>query len=322
MPSIKDVAMKAGVSVRTVGRALYGGGPVKDEVRQRVELAVKQAGYAPNLAARSLKTGRGYLVAALVASGDELHMARLDAFQIEIEAAGFGLHVIFISGGKEPLGLVDSLVRLGVAGLACFHVSATRLRKEFEGRGLRLPAVAFDHQDPGADAVLLDRPRGIEEAVHDLAAKGRRRIAYLGPADPSRLDGYARAVRDLGLPYLVHHPDLKDGEISMGEQGMQELLDKAMQPDGVQAFSDMMAAGALRCCHRRGLRVPQDIALVGFDNRRLALCLWPQLTTVAQPNEEIGRRMACLLLARLRGAAPDAPVIESVTPMLVRREST
>ncbi|HEX6499762.1 MAG TPA: LacI family DNA-binding transcriptional regulator [Micromonosporaceae bacterium] len=319
-PTLDEVAARAGVGRGTVSRVVNGSPQVSAEARAAVEKAIAELGYVPNRAARALVTQRTDAVALVVSEPDDrvfgepffagivrgisavlnesplhlwLAMASSTAERRRVEHHLTGQHVdgVLLLSGHGGDTLPDLLAERGLPTV-------------LGGRPLASNAAG------SASFVDVDNVGGARLAVSHLAALGRRTIATIaGPLDMragvDRLTGYREALRAANLPgddRLVVAGDF--GEES-GARAMGTLLDRVPDLDAVFVASDLMAAGALRVLRSRGRRVPQDVAVVGFDDSTVARHTDPPLTTVHQPVEEMGRRMARLLLARIAGD-PDA----------------
>ncbi|MEV6108762.1 LacI family DNA-binding transcriptional regulator [Streptomyces sp. NPDC051940] len=335
-PTLEAVAAHAGVSRATVSRVVNGTAGVRDEVAARVRAAVDELGYVPNQAARTLVTRRHDAVAVVVAEpetrvftdpffakqlrgiGKELsaHDAQLVLLLVE-DTGDYERVGRYLAGGHVDGALVFSLHnddplpgitrRLGVPTV-------------FGGR----PGWAGAEGDRAVRYVDCDNRGGAREAVRHLVELGRRRIAHIcGPMDQTasldRLAGYRDVLFD-APPALI-----EEGGFSAagGERAMARLLEREPALDAVFAASDLMASGALRALRAAGRRVPQDVAVVGFDDmREVAESCEPPLTTVRQDIEEMGRLMVRLLLDRPRGSAGVPGAVSVVTrTRLVRRES-
>ncbi|MEU4685712.1 LacI family DNA-binding transcriptional regulator [Streptomyces xinghaiensis] len=333
-PTLEAVAAHAGVSRATVSRVVNGSTGVRAAVRDRVERAVADLGYIPNSAARSLVTRRTGAVAVIVAEperrvfADPFFAQQLRGISRELAAYDTQLVLMlverredydrigrYLSGGHVDGTLMFSLHRDDpLPGMA----AASGLPAVFGGR----PGWPGAEDDPGLLYVDADNRDGARQAVRHLRDRGRKRIAVItGPLDQTsaadRLDGYRDA---LGGPGDIAQGDFTAGG---GERAMLELLDRCPDLDAVFASSDLMATGALRALRARGLRVPEDVAIVGYDDMEPASWSDPPLTTVRQEVEEMGRLMAGLLLRRLGVAPPDeglAPVITQAR--LIVRAST
>ncbi|MGD9484468.1 LacI family DNA-binding transcriptional regulator [Streptomyces sp. TRM70308] len=321
-PTLEAVAAHAGVSRATVSRVINGGAGVRAEVRERVRASVAALGYVPNQAARSLVTRRTGAVAVVIAEpetrvfSDPFFARQLRGISRELSRHDTQLLLLLSEGpaDHERIGRYLSGGHVDGALLFSLHgddplpsmTAASGLPTVFGGR----PGWAGAEHDPGLLYVDTDNRGGARQAVAHLLARGRRRVAVItGPLDMTsaldRLAGYRDA---LGVaeadPALV-----ADGDFTAegGERAMAELLDRSPDLDAVFAGSDLMASGALRTLRERGRRVPEDVAVVGYDDLPPGAWAEPALTTVRQDVEEMGSIMARLLLRRLgvAGAAHD-----------------
>ena len=319
MATLKALAAEAGISIRTVNRVLKGNGYVGGEARKLVEAAVRKLGYRPNLAARSLKTAKSHIVAVLAFAADEPRMAQVAALEEHLRAAGYLVSVTFhVDAREEEAGarIVRELLAQNPAGIVLVgsgqhdpyllrHVLPSLVTPLIRAR---MPYVILDPRgetkvSEGYDAVKIDRGQGVREAVLFLAGKGRKRIAFFGPTDDrTRLDGYEAALRELGRkPILLDFPGLA---LEAQREAGRRLADLPVRsrPDAVVTHADHIALALLAGLHDRGVRVPDEVALVGFDNRPAAALSWPPLTTVAPPSAEIGKAGAGILLRKIAGA--------------------
>ncbi|MFE1438810.1 LacI family DNA-binding transcriptional regulator [Streptomyces sp. NPDC058739] len=334
-PTLEAVAERAGVSRATVSRVVNGGDGVREPLVRRVRQAVEELGYVPNQAARSLVTRRHDAVAVVIAEpetrvfADPFFALQLRGISKELTAHDNQL-VLLLTEGPEDHGRVGRYLAGGhVDGALVFSL---HLDDPLPGliRGAGVPAVFGGRPGwgdapgagPGTVYVDSDNRGGARDAVRHLAGLGRTRIAHItGPLDQTsaadRLDGYRDTVGESD-PGLIAAGDFTPGG---GERAMRELLDRRPDLDAVFAANDLSAAGALRVLRDRGRRVPEDVAVVGFDDMLpLAEQTDPPLTTVRQPIEEMGRLMARLLLRRLTGERGTAA--GTVLPTtLVRRAS-
>ncbi|MGI5242671.1 LacI family DNA-binding transcriptional regulator [Dactylosporangium sp. CA-139066] len=326
-PTINDVAAAAGVSRGTVSRVLNGGHDVSDAAQEAVERAMRKTGYVVNQHARSLVTQRSQSVAFILSEPQE----RL------FEDPNFNvlLHSCTQALAKQDITLLLTLAssledrkRLG-RYLTGGHVDGALLVSTHSGNPLipellarGLPVVAcgkplgFERQ---VAYVAADDRDGARQMVTYLRSAGRRRIATItGPLDTSggveRLAGYREALAE-SSPELVAHGDYTRAS---GEAAMLYLLERAPDLDAVFVASDLMAAGALTALTRAGRRVPEDVAIGGFDDSQIATNTQPPLTTVRQPYPRIGAEMVRLLLSLIDGESPAAVIIPTE---LVVRES-
>jgi DNA-binding LacI/PurR family transcriptional regulator len=320
-PTLEQVAALAGVSRATVSRVVNGSPRVSPERRALVQQAIGKLGYVPNRAARSLVTRRSDSV-ALVVSEPETRVFAEPFF------AGIA------RGVAATLAVTDLQLILLMAQDPAQRERVVRYIVNHHADGVLLASTHGDDplprrlSDAGVPTVLVGRPvgrvaasyvdadnrGGAREAVAYLAASGRRCIATItGPQDMSpgidRLDGWQDALRAAGLPAEDRLVETGDFSEDSGRQAMAALLGRVPDLDAVFAASDLMALGAMRTLKEAGRQVPDQVAVVGFDDSVLARHAEPQLTTVRQPIEEMGRQMTRLLLAKLAGEAAGMSVI-------------
>ncbi len=318
-PTLNEVAVAAGVSRATVSRVINDVPTVDPGMRAAVEKAIEQTGYVPNLAARSLVTGRTDSVALVISEPPEhrvyeasfLNRLFTDPYIGRVTAGAQdvlrpeGIHLVIIPADPPAHHLVLRYLRQGhVDGvlLICSH-AADPLPRRLADMGI----AAVLSARPGLPAPLsyvdVDQPAGARLAADHLVARGRRRLATIcGPQDmpagQDRLTGFRAAVAAHGLPTP---PDVQgDFTRAGGAAATRELLARHPEVDGLFVANDLMAEGAVRVLQELGRRVPADVAVVGFDDSSAALEARPPLTTVHQPVEEMAGEMARLLLARLR----------------------
>lgn len=332
-PTLEAVAARAGVSRATVSRVFNGGAGVRTSLAEKVLRAVDELGYVPNQAARSLVTRRHDAVAVVIAEpetrvfSDPFFARQLRGISKELTAHDAQL-VLLLVEGKDDYARVGRYLAGGhVDGALVFSVHLDNELPDIIRRSA-LPTVFGGRPDRSGTRtpyVDCDNRGGARDAVRHLRSLGRERIAHIaGPLDQTsavdRLDGYRDVLPDAG-PELIAHGDFTPAG---GERAMRELLYRCPALDAVFAANDLTAFGALRVLKEAGRRVPDDVALVGFDDMEpVAGQTSPPLTTVRQDIEEMGRLMARLLLCGLeRGGVQDATPSSVITPTaLVRRAS-
>jgi LacI family transcriptional regulator len=327
--TIHDVAREAGVSASTVSRVLNGSAPVNEEKRRRVLRAVEKLNYRPNALARSLKKKRTHSIGLIVPDITNPFFAEV-AKGVEDVAREYGYTVILCNSENDPARertYLNVLQEKQVDGV--IFVTAGANEGDRVGRLERgIPVVMLDREIPGipADAVLVDNEEGAYEAAKHLLALGHRRIGIItGPlllsTAEERLEGYKKAMREAGVP--VKPRLVKDGGFTFqgGYAAMHQLLEGGNDlPSAVLASSDIMALGAMKAAEERGLRIPQDLALVGFDDIMVASLVKPALTTIAQPKRQMGQLAVEMIVERLeRGRRRAKRVL--LRPKLVVRES-
>lgn len=298
MATLRDIATEVGVSIRTVTRALSGTGYVRSDVRERIIAVANRLGYRPDPVAQSLRLGRSRQIVVVSYSVDELHMAKIASLEQRARPMGYSVSVMMARPADlESDALVPEIRSRkpsGVAVIGHLQVDPTPLAAALYAAGI--PCVPVDAKSR-FPAVLVDRPAGVAEAARYLIGRGRQRVVYAGPADSSsRIDGFSRAMLEHDREPFLYAP----GDDHSAEILTAGLLDAYPDVDAVQAYSDEWALELLGGLHRRGVRVPDDVAVVGFDDRWAASHSWPRLTTVAQPGEEIGAAVADLLVGERR----------------------
>jgi LacI family transcriptional regulator len=328
-PTIRDVAKRAGTSVSTVSRVLTGQGPVAEETRRRVLQAIDELGYQPNALARGLVQKRTGTVGVVLPDVSNPFSAEVLRGMGDV-AAAHGLHLLLVNADlsftKEAEGFAV-LQEKQVDGVIYTSGMVTPKHRELF-RKLRRPVVLAATFDPEGEfpAVLVDSRRGAQMAMDYLTDLGHRRIAVINGllgdnvAGLPRWEGYQDAARQKGVPLPPELVAEGDYRLESGYWAMDRILNRKERPTAVAAASDLMAIGAMNAILDRGLRVPEDISVVGFDNIWMAGAVRPGLTTVAQPMYEIGARAVSLLAQAIAGQCEVAT--HWIQPHLVVRHST
>ncbi|MGA2866398.1 MAG: LacI family DNA-binding transcriptional regulator [Verrucomicrobiota bacterium] len=306
--TIKEVAAEAGVSTATVSRVLAGLDGVAEEVRDRVSGAVAKLDYHPNRLARGLRLGHRKVIGMIIPDlQNPFFTGVVHGVEAELYSAGYTLLLGHSDGlaerEKEQLRILRGE---GVAGLV--FIPGNLPRANYESiRTWKIPVVAVD-RSPGeleVDLVCSNNREGTRQAVNHLLSLGYKEIALLnGPeginVTQERLGGYQDALRSAGVAVresFVIHSDFRQVG---GYAAMARFLDLAKPPRAVVVANNLMTLGALQAIHERGIRIPEELAVVCFDDMPWATSLRPPLTAVAQPAEELGRTAAQLLLERLK----------------------
>ena len=327
---MKDVAKRAGVAVSTVSYVLNDSGPVADDRRVRVLEAVRALGYTPNESARNLKRHSVATVGLVVPDLVNQYFAMI-AEGVERAASEKDVLVVFCTpeatGGGESWN--SRLLRSQrLDGLIYLSGADTRMESLVELTRVG-PVVLVDEKLPGFNlpSVVSQNRRGAREIAAHLTSLGHERLAILGgPPElwtaEQRLSGYREAIAAVGLDPDAVPLLTGDYHMASGEQLASEALSGAARgrPTALICANDLMAIGALTYCRRTGLRVPEDVSVVGFDDLPLASLLTPSLTTVRQPARELGMEAVKLLLSMLEGAEPVSPPPSPVSLQI--REST
>jgi DNA-binding LacI/PurR family transcriptional regulator len=308
-PTLDQVAVRAGVGRGTVSRVVNGSEQVSPAARRAVESAIAELGYVPNRAARALVTQRTDSIALVIFESGKRFFAEpffgriVQSISSALIGRNLQMLLMIAQSAEERRRLAGFLTRPHVDGALLLSLHGhDSLPAKLEERGVatvRAGRPAYAEPDCFVDA---DNRGGARAAVEHLWQQGRRRIAAIaGPLDMApgiaRLDGYRDVVGDGPVAF-------GDFSEESGADAMQWLLDRFPDLDAVFAASDMMAAGAMRVLRGHGLRVPQDVAVIGFDDSVIARHTEPPLTSVHQPIEEMGQEMVRLLLAKIAGEDP------------------
>jgi len=326
---IKDVAARAGVSTASVSRVLNGSKPVSDGTRERVLAAVRDLNYSIDQRARGLRRRRSGTLGLILA--DVLNPFFTQVIHSIEDVAYQSNNSLFLCNSDENpererfyLELmqsqrIDGIILLPVTGSGA--VLSPLLRHD-------VPVVCLDRRvdDVDLDSVLVDNVAGATMAVAHLVALGHRRIGYIGgrlvTPGIERLAGFRRALEMHGL---VEHPELIRQGDSKQESGYKEtlaLLALDMPPSAIFAINNPMSLGVMAAIKERGLRIPEDISVIGFDDAPWSGLLNPPLTTIAQPTDALGTAAARLLLERIEGRDGGATRHIVLQPHLIERAST
>ncbi|MFF5046971.1 LacI family DNA-binding transcriptional regulator [[Kitasatospora] papulosa] len=335
-PTLEAVAARAGVSRATASRVVNGGAGVRQPLVDQVRKAVEELGYIPNHAARTLVTRRNGAVAVIIDEpefrvfSDPFFSRQIRGISRELNAHDAQLVLLLVEGSGDFDRVTRYLAGGHVDGVLAFSLHTDDELPAIIRR-FRVPTVyggrpqhaARGQDDPELPYVDCDNRGGAREAVRHLVSLGRRCVAHIaGPRDQvsalDRIDGYRDVLPDAAEELVVDGDFTTEG----GARAMTELLDARPDVDAVFVSNDLMASGALRVLRERSVRVPEDVAVVGFDDMAsVAEATEPPLTTVRQDVEGMGRLMVRLLMERLNsgtGAWPDSVI----TPTeLVRRAS-
>ncbi len=326
LATLKDVAQLAGVSVKTVSNVVNGYAFVKPDNRRRVEEALALTGYRPNMGARNLRRGRTGFIALVLPELSIPYFAELASLVIAA-AQEHEWNVLIEQTFGTLAGERSALASLGPHLVDAAILSPEALHEnDFQ---LPVPAVMLGEHAVSVpiSRVGIDNVAAAKTAVRHLISLGRKRIAAIG-AHPQRgtaalrLEGYRAALAEAALPFVssLVVPALNYHRAD-GAAAMKSLLDLRDPPDAVFCFNDLLAIGAMRTAGERSVRVPHDLAVVGFDNNEESAYSSPSLTTIAPDKAAIAR--AAVDLLHQRAGAPDLVADHVETPFSLQvREST
>jgi DNA-binding LacI/PurR family transcriptional regulator len=326
MANIKDVAKKAGVSPATVSRVINGQPYVGDGVRERVQEAIRELRYRPNRVAQRLRAAKSHLVGVILSDiRNPFYTMALEG--IEQTLSGQGMSVLICNSGIKAERENDFIKLMLAEGVSGLILAPRRETSEVlnEAVNYGLPVVVIDRRmtKPITDVVLADNHNGARLAVQHFVEQGYRRIATVaGPqyltSGRERYQGYMQALQEAGIPLDERLVRVGTYQLDSGYALTRELISSAELPLALFVANNLMTIGALNAIHEAGLTIPDDVALIGFDDLPWAVSLSPALTTVGQPAFDIGIHAAELLLNRI--AFPDRPTRTVVlnTELIVR----
>lgn len=329
--TVQDVAREAGVSAMTVSRVVNGGSNVREATREAVLAAIEKLNYSPNSAARSLAAGAATQIGLLYSNPSAAYLSQ---FLIGALAAArrAGCHLVLEpcdgESAAEQAEATRGFVQTNVQGVILPPPLSESLpvRAELEAAGIPWVSVAMGLAPAGCLNVRIDDCNAAAAMTRHLLDLGHRRIGFIrgNPNQTSsaeRYRGFVAAIEQAGL-------DLADMPVEQGYftfrsgiDATERLLDLAVPPTAIFASNDDMAAAAVGVAHRRGLHVPQDLSVVGFDDTQVATTMWPELTTVAQPIATMAEAALTMLLETLRDPALPEEDEQVLAHRLILRES-
>ena len=327
MVSIKDVAEAAGVSTATVSRVLSNGVHVRPAVRERVMATVERLGYRPNLVARSLRSQQSSTIGLIVSDIRNPFFTSISR-AVEDTAYEQGFSTFLCNTDENPEKETMYLNLLRDENVAGAIFSPTRQTvASFSTAHFGFPIVIIDRSIPhgDVDAVLLDNVDAGYRLTRHLIENGYRRIAALcgemSTTGPERRQGYEKALKEYGLSPVPELMKFIQPKIEAAYVAAMRMLDAAPPPDAIFTTNSLIAAGVLQAIRERQLIIPDDIALVSFDETTWASFVQPPITLIAQPTDEIGKTAAELLLQRV--AYPHRPTRQVILKgqLLVRGSS-
>ena len=329
--TIKDIASELGISPSTVSRALKDHPDISLETKRLVNDLAKKLNYRPNIIALSLRSQRSNVIGVIVPEIVHYFFASVIC-GIEEIANKHGYSVMISQSSEDynkEVAACDAFFNGIIDGLLVSVTKETQTYSHFqrlEAEGI--PIVFFDRivEEISSDRVIIDDFVGAYQATEHLIIQGRRKIVHFeGPQSrligQNRLNGYLKAMSDNGvvidksllIPCDTYHSALSE---------TQKLIDNKVKFDSIFTVNDFTAAGAIKILQKNGLRVPQDVSVVGFGDDLTAEMLDPALTTVNQPGFEMGRKAMEMLIQRIRQTNPEPPRTEVLKTSLVVRDSS
>lgn len=321
MVSLKDISAVCGVSVATVSKALNNHKDIGEETKERIRQTAKEMGYLPNSAAKALKTHRSYNIGVLFVDDDMSGLTHdyfayvLDSLKSTAEAKGYD--ITFINACKtrpNKLSYLEHSIYRGFDGvvIACIDFSSPEVLELVQSD---IPIVTIDHLFHNICAVMSDNVKGIHDLLQYIYGKGHRKIAYIHGKESSvaksRLTSFYKTAADLGLDipdeYIIEAP-YRDTKAAYSET--KRLLDLKDRPTCILYPDDFASFGGINAIKERGLRIPEDISVAGYDGIRAARHIEPLLTTVKQDTTALGQKAAEKLISLIEH--PKTTIIEQI----------
>jgi DNA-binding LacI/PurR family transcriptional regulator len=330
--SITDIAAAAGVSPSTVSRALQDHPRISPARRQAIQTLARQMGYRPSQVARSLVTGRTRTLGVVITDVTDPFVAEVMK-GAELASRESGYTLLFASSDRDPNREIEALQLLfdrQVDGMIVISGRAGPLYADLRSTGAMGPAdwplvlINNDYAGPGIYSVRMDNAAGAHEAVSFLQGSGHRRIAFVagpegGRSSAERLAGYRQGIAANGFGPVSEILVAGAGLLEDGPRALEALLGQADPPTAVLCYNDLAAIGLLAAAARARIRIPDDLAVIGYDNIPLSAFCVPALTTVDQPKEQMGRTAVTMCLQALAGEPVRNVVLKG---RLIQRDST
>jgi DNA-binding LacI/PurR family transcriptional regulator len=327
MISIKDIARTANVSHSTVSRALRNSPLVNAETGALIRRIALEKGYTVSAVARSLVTRRTNTIGVVVTSIADPFVGEVVG-GIEEFALAHGYSLLLATCHADPareVRAVESFQERRVDGVLVTSSRVGALYMPMLAR-MKVPIVLINNQHPGefGFTVTIDNLNGARAATRHLVDRGHRHIAYIGDefgfqSDTERFAGYRQILEDAGIGFEPGLVARGDSGPETGVRAMSQLLAAPKPPTAVFCYNDMIAIGAMRAAREKGLAIPVDLSVVGFDDLFVSSYIDPPLTTVRQPKHQMGRDAAQILLELLAGAKPESRITQGE---LIVRQST
>jgi LacI family transcriptional regulator len=324
--NIREIAKRAGVSTATVSRVVNGTAPVALRTEQRVRKAIEHLGYYPNSHARTLGSGKSHMYGLIISDITNPFFPEV-VKHFEQIAVEHGQEVLIANTNYQPERMkicVRRMLERKVDGVAIMTSEMEpELIQVLNNRGI--PIIFLDTGDvgPHVSNILIDYDHGVGLAIDHLTSLGHRRIAFIsGPASlasaRTRHDAFLASLRKKKLKCTDNFIGIGNHRIDGGQAAMMQMLSLSVRPTAVLASNDLTAIGVIRAIHAAGLRVPEDISVVGFDDIELSSFLEPPLTTIRVSRAEIGTRAFTALYSGNKGCG----IAYKISTELVVRHST
>jgi len=329
--TIKDVAKQAGVSHSTVSRALHGSPLLSDETVERIRRIAVEMGYFPSAAARSLKTNRSHALGVIVSAIDDPFFSEI-LQGVEEVAQGHGYSMLMAASQRDPereQAIVQDMRERHVDGLIiCSASFSVEQRRKLLEHGIPIVMVNNQAAEEYRYSIYHDDVDGSRQVARHLIDLGHKRIAYLGNSlsgrtTLDRLTGFRQEMESAGLAIPAGYAhEVPGGRPEDGLAALDYFLNLPERPTALFCFNDMLAIGMLNGLQAAGIRVPEDISVVGFDNIIFSAYTNPPLTTLDQPKRYIGAEAARLILGLLDNEETLEQQIQKLKGKLLVRQSS
>jgi LacI family transcriptional regulator len=327
--TIYDVARKAGVSTTTVSKIINNTGRISDKTKQRVLKIMEELNFQPNVLASAMKGKSTYSIAFLIPDIDNpIYTKYLK--HIENHAQDLGYNIVMCSTENDPdkeARHISSMRQKRVDGfIIASKFSNVALLEELIAEGFPVSLFAHERTELSVDSVTVDDYVGGYLATKHLLSLGHKKIGVIADAEEAfssreRISGYRQALTEEGIQVdesLVLYSDetIEGAAVQAGK-----LLDRTARPTAIFGYNDLSAIGAMIAAKERGLRIPDELSVIGFDNTSLCDIVEPRLTSIDMPVEELGRKVMDLLVGKIEGTEKAKQRIR-LLPTLVTRQST
>jgi len=327
--TIYDIAKAANVSIATVSKVMNKSGRISDKTRKRVMDIMSEMNYQPSVVASALTKKRTYTIGLLIPDLANPFFAEI-ARSVEDRAQELGLNLVIcntdnnVDKEEKYIGLLKQKGADGIIMATGAHNQA--IVKKLIQQKQTIAVIARDMPSLAVDAVLVDDFLGGYLAANHLIELGHRRIAVIAESmkvisSRERVRGCSQAMAEADLPFDDHWVRESAFHVEDGKATAGDLLDEPQPPTAIFACNDLLAIGAIQAARERGMNVPRDLSVVGFDNTILATIIDPPLTTIAQPIQELGRQVVDLIAQGIDGANASKQRFV-LLPVLVVRGST
>ena len=326
---MKDIANLAKVSTSTVSHVINNDRYVSPNIREKVELAIKQLNYIPSAIARSLKSNKTYTVGMLITtSSNPFYSEVVKGVENSCYERGYNLILCNTEGDHQRmLDNFEHLLQKRVDGLLAMCTETQSIPQQIFDRYPKLPMVMMDWSpfNDVCDTIQDNSFYGATIAMQYLVDQNYQRIACItGPLNNTqaqfRLQGYRTALKEANLPIIEGYEVQGDFQFASGVTAMQNLLNLPILPQAVFCSNDAMAIGAYQALYQNGLEVGKDIAIIGYDDIEIAQYMTPPLTTIHQPKKELGQLAVEMLLNRFLNPSQSPQTIK-LKPKLIKRQS-